>query len=65
MADIRLVSALSRELPLLVEALDVEDAESSVKRELVLCKLEICMIRSPYRVDFSGRLPSGIGTLSY
>ena len=55
-AEIRLVSALSKAFVLLLEELeteDVEDAESSEKRELLLCKLEISMNRNPFRVDFS------------
>jgi hypothetical protein len=52
MADIRLVSALSKELWLLLdellEAADDEDADSSVKSELAFCKLEISMSCSPF-----------------
>jgi len=51
MADIRPESALSKEFPLLDEVLDVEDvddAESSVKRVLLLCKLEISMNDDPF-----------------
>jgi len=51
MADIRLVSALSKEFPLLPEELDVddvEDAASSVKRLEVLCRLEISMNSDPF-----------------
>jgi hypothetical protein len=55
MADIRLVNALSKEFPLPVEleADDVEDVESSEIRELVLCKLEMSMNGTPFRIDFS------------
>jgi hypothetical protein len=56
MSDIRLVSALSKEFPLLLLELvvdDVEDVASSVKSELVLCKLEICMNCPPSHLDSS------------
>jgi len=56
MSDIRLVSALSKEFPLLLLELvvdDVEDVASSVKSELVLCKLEICMNCPPFHLDSS------------
>jgi hypothetical protein len=51
-----LESALSKELLLLeeLEMDDVEDAESSVKRELVLCRLEISMNSDPFRANFPG-----------
>jgi hypothetical protein len=50
MADIRLVSALSNEFPLLAEDLDVDEVEevlSSERREL-LCKLEISIKVDPF-----------------
>lgn len=48
MADIRPESALSKELPLLLEeVLEVEDELSSENREL-LCKLEICINVDPF-----------------
>lgn len=56
MADIRLVSALSKVFPLLLVELavdDVEDVASSERRELVLCKLEISMNGNPFRIVFS------------
>ena len=56
MADIRLVSALSNELALLLEELEVDDVEdeaSSVKRLEVLCKLEISMKCDPFPIYFS------------
>jgi len=46
-ADIKLDSALSKELPLLEDVLDVEDVLSSANRELV-CKLEINMNDYPF-----------------
>jgi hypothetical protein len=60
-SDIRLENALSNELWLLLEELevdDVEDAESSESREVALCKLEISMNCHPFQRDFSEiRLP--------
>jgi hypothetical protein len=56
MADIKFVSALSKEFPLLLfelEVDDVEDVVSSERRELVLCKLEIFMKGNPFHLDFS------------
>jgi hypothetical protein len=68
-ADIRLVSALSKELPLLFVELavdDVDDVVSSERRELVLCKLEIFMKRNPFRIDFSKiQLPQSSDSPSY
>jgi hypothetical protein len=57
MADIRLLSALSKEFPLElleeeVEAVDVAE-ESSVKRLEVLCRLEIDIEGDPFLVEFS------------
>ena len=69
MADIRLVSALSKEFPLLPEELDVddvEDAASSVKRLEVLCRLEISMNSDPFPIDFSEiQLLQSSGSPSY
>jgi hypothetical protein len=60
-ADIRLENALSKEFPLLLEELEVDDVEaaaSSVKRLAVLCKLEISMKVNPFHINFSEiRLP--------
>jgi hypothetical protein len=57
MSDIRLESALSNEFVLLLEELEadfVEDAESSDRRLLVLCKLEISMNVRPSRMNSQG-----------
>jgi hypothetical protein len=51
-SDIRLESALSKEF-LLLEELEVDDVESSVRRLEVFCKLEICMDVNPFHIDFS------------
>ncbi len=48
----RPVSALSSEVWLLVEELDVEDAESSVKREELLWIAVIDMDWNPFLADF-------------
>jgi hypothetical protein len=55
-SDIRLENALWNELWLLLEELevdDVEDAVSSVKREVALCNAEIDMNYLPSNIDFS------------
>ena len=53
MADIKFERALSKELLLLeeLEADEVDDVESSVKSELVFCKLEINMNFIPLRAN--------------
>jgi hypothetical protein len=61
-ADIRLVRALSKEL---LEELDVDDVDvveavaSSERRELVFCKLEICMKCDPSCAKFPGGAAAG------
>ena len=54
------VSALFSGLWLLLDALEVavvEDAESAVNRELLLCKAEIDMDCNPFLPDFPERSP--------
>jgi hypothetical protein len=53
MEDIRLESALSKLFWLLLEEVETDDAESSAKSVLVLCKAEIDMNRIPFHSNFS------------
>jgi hypothetical protein len=52
MEDIRPESALSKLFCELLEVLETEDAESSERRELVLCTLEISMNSDPFPSRF-------------
>jgi hypothetical protein len=64
--DMRLVSALSKVLWLLLEVDEVDEVDNwdnSFKRELLLCKLEINISRSSHR--FLKHLTRGQGWLGY
>jgi len=67
MEDMSPERAVSNELWVLLEDLeaDVEDAESSEKRELVLCKLEISMKCIPFAEDCSEHHANPVGVRSY